>query len=498
MKTRLKGERNIFLSIMFKCFSMDPAPSVSSPTVDYDVIIVGGGVSGFIAASTLLRLPPSYKIKILEASNRLGGRIKSFNQPDLSYFLECGAEWVHGESAKSYSSILFDSFSSAKQLVQYEKFKESYHLPNQASAVTHPPFWNDELETIENFIDNLWKYKGGKEDESEISAAEYFNQRARGKSGADGINPVLDIWLGSDFGTSIDRLGMKSLAVSENLWSVGEKDFLVRNSYWDTLITTFNWERIVAENVLMNHAVTEIDYSAEASTSGKGGKRIVRVSCQNGAHFTCHGVIICVPLSMLKQRRINFQPTLPVRSERAIDRLQIDAGMKIHLAFTEVFWGAKVCEITLTSIRAFAWDAGFFKDGRNQQPSSPPPRKFVLVFMITGRAAERFSALPDEIKVQEILAELDQAYAGAASRSFDRLVSVQDWTREPFIEGCYSYPAPGTYRSARDNDRVDLSRSVQNCLWFAGEAAALYHPATVLGAMESGKRAAEELHTSKK
>lgn len=478
--------------MMFNLFSKKSAttPSTtSSSAVDYDVIVIGAGVSGLTAASTLSSFSSSYRIKILEASDRPGGRIKSFQPFDLNYALEGGAEWVHGESLRSYSSILYDSFSAVNQLIAYDKFKQSYHLPTQPSNIlTYPPYWDGELESIDKFIDNLWKYKGGEE----ISASEAYNQRNR--KSLDEINPILDIWLGSDFGTSIDRLGMKSLAVSENLWSVGEKDFLVRSSYWDTLIATFHWQSLLTDHVLTNHVVTAIDYSTDTPSS----QRVVTVTCENGARFTCRAVIVTVPLTMLKQRRIVFNPPLPVRNEKAIDRLQMDAGMKIHLSFNEVFWGAKVCEITLTTIRAFVWDAGFFKDNRHQSGLGPTARKFVLVFMITGRAAERFSALSEEVKVQEILAELDQAYGGAATRTFDRLISVQDWTKEPFIQGAYSYPAPGTYRSAKDNDRIDLSRSIQDCIWIAGEAAAIYHPSTVLGAIESGKRAAEELHASSK
>ena len=33
---------------------------------------------------------------------------------------------------------------------------------------------------------------------------------------------IYEAWIGSEFGTSIKRIGMKSIAISENLWLTGE------------------------------------------------------------------------------------------------------------------------------------------------------------------------------------------------------------------------------------------------------------------------------------
>jgi monoamine oxidase len=41
----------------------------------YDVIIVGGGVSGLVSAVTLLEHDPDLHVALLEANNRLGGRV---------------------------------------------------------------------------------------------------------------------------------------------------------------------------------------------------------------------------------------------------------------------------------------------------------------------------------------------------------------------------------------------------------------------------------------
>lgn len=59
---------------------------------DADVIIIGAGVSGLRAAANLDAMGITYLI--LEGSDRIGGRLKSYDFKGTT--IELGANWVHG------------------------------------------------------------------------------------------------------------------------------------------------------------------------------------------------------------------------------------------------------------------------------------------------------------------------------------------------------------------------------------------------------------------
>ena len=67
---------------------------------------------------------------------------------------------------------------------------------------------------------------------------------------------------------------------------------------------------------------------------------------------------------------------------------------------------------------------------------------------------------------------------------------IKDWSKDEFIKGGYSYPLA----SATANDRLALSKPVNNKLFFAGEATDTKGDAgTVSGALSSAERVSEEV-----
>ena len=58
----------------------------------FNVIIIGAGAAGLGAAQEAIR--QGLTVKVIEARNRLGGRIESVNMGP--YKIDMGASWIHG------------------------------------------------------------------------------------------------------------------------------------------------------------------------------------------------------------------------------------------------------------------------------------------------------------------------------------------------------------------------------------------------------------------
>src|SRR4051812_34514605 len=70
------------------------AVEFASKKTDPDALVIGAGVSGLAAARELARA--GLGVIVLEARDRIGGRIATIHDPDTPVPIELGAEFVHG------------------------------------------------------------------------------------------------------------------------------------------------------------------------------------------------------------------------------------------------------------------------------------------------------------------------------------------------------------------------------------------------------------------
>src|SRR5690242_939018 len=68
-----------------------------------DVLIIGAGVAGLAAAGMLSRA--GVRVLVLEARDRIGGRIATIHPPGLNLAVELGAEFVHGRPPETFELI---------------------------------------------------------------------------------------------------------------------------------------------------------------------------------------------------------------------------------------------------------------------------------------------------------------------------------------------------------------------------------------------------------
>lgn len=125
--------------------------TTSDPQAEPRVIIVGGGAAGISALSRLLENGFT-QVTLLEAENRIGGRV--YTVPFASNFVDLGAQWVHGEDG----NIIYQTVAKSGVLSQTpESYFEGQYINSQGQI---KPEYDDLADISDNSETEIAKFKG--------------------------------------------------------------------------------------------------------------------------------------------------------------------------------------------------------------------------------------------------------------------------------------------------------------------------------------------------
>jgi monoamine oxidase len=199
----------------------------------------------------------------------------------------------------------------------------------------------------------------------------------------------------------------------------------------------------------------------------------VRVHC--GAEtYEARRAIVSLPLAVLQQNDVRFDPPLPESKQRAAAGLGAGANGKIVLLFDEVCWPDDLTMFLSGRDTQFWW-----RPGRLQENEAP-----VITAYFGGSAVERFRALGDDAPLAA-LRDLEEFFGAKLESRLQRAQFI-DWPADPYAKMSYSYIPQGGAGL-----RAQLAEPIADTLFFAGEATNSVRPSCVHGAIESGLRAAE-------
>ena len=474
------------------------------------IAIIGAGIAGLAAARDLTAA--GRPVILLEARDRVGGRIFTHRDSTSPIPIELGAEFVHGQSPELWQ--IADKLPAKP----YEVTERHWYFENGKLSTTSD-FWG-KIESL------LLRMKSAKDDQSfkNFLDSQPDDQETR-RAKAMAIRYVEGFEA-----ANIERIGIQGLT-KENEASAeigGDKSFRFLTGY-DSLAHALRVEAEARGAMIhFNTIVKEINWaSGDIKLICKRAGSVYDASANNPAtsaeplSFTAPAVLITLPLGVLqtapeKTGAVRFTPELPAAKRRAIDVLAIGNVVKIVMCFRERFWEEVKLSDQEKKTANFA-DFAFIHCPDTPFPTwwtQLPVRAPVLVGWLGGPRAE--CLLPrrdadqgvstskaesgkttrvesDSAIVNEAITSLMHIFnlSPDAIRSQLQAAYFHDWRADPFARGAYSYvPVDGLKAQEL------LSQPLDNKLFFAGEALSVGHIGTVHGAIQSGKRAAKEILSS--
>ncbi|MFP6628748.1 MAG: FAD-dependent oxidoreductase, partial [Myxococcota bacterium] len=431
-------------------FALALLPTVSravEPSTDHDVVIVGAGAAGLYAAYTLDNL--GYSVLVLEATDRHGGRVYSDTLGDVG--IEHGAESLYGPRQNFlYGDINAEyGIGSQIQIFKEDASQDALIVMDADGMGGGSACWSETGSCFRDAdIVHYWDFYSQTGDHNNAATDQLLSDFLDTTWGVPSTSRGYHLYdtgsPGGDYGTTVERLGVRSLSREWNSFSLtGTVYGLEPTGYLDALNTLY-----------FNQVVPYISYNSPVTVVDTSGIKPVAID-DNGVYHYADAIIVTVSLGVLKAEIIDFIPDLPAAKLDAISTIGMGKGMKISLRFSRRIWALKMMWVLTDGPAGSCWTPNKY------QPSATDR---VLTCFLMGRNSEFMEALPnDTARINEALVDLDAALGGAASTEFIE-GTVQNWSAEPYVLGSYSFPAPGTRPISGPTMRQVLAQPVGTTL----------------------------------
>jgi monoamine oxidase len=438
-----------------------------------DVIIIGAGAAGLAAARTLCGA--GLRVSLLEARDRIGGRIHTLHEIPSELPVELGAEFIHGRPREIWEIV------ETARIGAYH-VDDTHVQVHEGRPGGEAAFWRKLEQVLE---------RAGTAS-ADASFADILDECCRGKRWQKTREMAIS-YVEGFHAAHVDRISALGLARTEAASDAigGEAGFRIINGYAG--IPDWLYSGLDPRNATLhiNTVVSEVRWNRGS----------VDVLARSGAgaemqRFTAPRCVVSLPLGVLQAApgevgAVAFTPE-PRGKQDAISRIAMGHAVRITIRFRERFW--ENSRIMKGSHRDLLSGFGFLHSQEEWFPtwwSHMPVRSPMLVGWGGGPNAERLAFRGDNFAAEQALASLSRIL-GVGRSLLDRLVDgwyVHDWSADPFSRGSYSYIAVGGLDAPGK-----LARPVEDTLYFAGEATDSHgHSGTVHAAIASGERVAGEI-----
>ncbi|NOT35643.1 MAG: FAD-dependent oxidoreductase [Candidatus Eisenbacteria bacterium] len=444
------------------------------------VVVIGAGFGGLACAFELRAV--GYDVVVLEARDRVGGRVLSFNAANRNAFLrgrniEGGGELIGSNHpawmsyAKAFKFDLLDMTKNEDPAVlpividgRLLPFDESLELWGHmedglrrmnalaSGVIADAPWMTPDAPRLDRTSTATWIHG--------LSLPEHVKQAML-------INQVSDNGQAAEWQSLLGQLTAIKGGGLETFWTHSE---VYRCRGGNDRLAHALATRIGTERVRLSAPVE--------SVRRENGR--LEVTTRDGQRLECDDVVLATPPSTWKT--IEFRPSLPTAM-----RPQMGTNTKYLAHVKQRFWkkgSPPRSQYGLSNgLIQQTWDA---TDGQGAVDRSNDGA--CLTAFSGGPVVGRAEKLPPEDRDRAFASEYERLYPGFGAN----LVKTRymDWPKDPWTRASYSFPAPGQVTTVGP---LLASAHLGGHLHIAGEHACYQFVGYMEGALHSGAAVARRL-----
>lgn len=440
-----------------------------------DVIVIGAGLAGLWAATTLQDV--DIPVTVLEARQRVGGKVLTFT--DVPGKSEAGGQSVgpgYGRvinAAQRFGVKLVDvlpqtmkhgatEFVLGGKVMAKQDWPESPHNPFPAELKSSMP-WDYVPRLMErtNPIKEVDTWYEAKNAAHDVSMYEFLRSH-----GATDAMIELAYDTNVSYGTTAHDISSLQLFFA-SAWGRLQRQFTPAALY----MAEGGNSRIaeaMARNLEQPVRLGSVVVGITTTDTG------VTVHCADGSSHQAKAAICALPFSMTRQ--IRFDPLLSGVQAEAIKTLPHQDIVQIALVSKQPFWKQD-------GLSPQMWSDGLL--ARSFATRNGADEVVSLQVTAFGNKARILDRLGRQAACQRIIEEFEAARP--AARGQLRVAAYHSWGLDPFAAGAWAVFRPGTVTRF-----LPAMNRPHGRVHFCGEQTALANRG-MEGAMESGERAALEV-----